>query len=440
MAATPQPATRPLPWYLPPAASGRSLAPDLARGFMLLLIALANSSWHLWGQTPSMSNHPADGSALDRALRAVLAVAVEGRVYPMFAFLLGYGMVQFARSRAGRGVHPLEIRRLLRRRHWFLVLFGFVHALLLFAGDVLGAYGLLGLALVGLFFNRSDKVILGWGIAFTALMALGGLLGAASGGWLESAITADPEIGRQVQESIASSSGSFDISGSGEPNYLLAALYRTLMWLVASPGSMLLLTLPASILFGWWAARRGVLEQPAAHRRLLTWVAGVGIGVGWAAGVPSALHHMGALPLPEYLAWVPLTIAYSFGGFAGIGYAALFGLVAARRPTPGRLGLALTAVGRRSLSAYLWQSIIMAPLLAAWGLGLGQHVNTAGVLAIATATWLAGLALCVWLDARQQAGPFEVLLRRLVNRGRPAVPPAWGGPAPHAGAGAPGSR
>ena len=343
MAATPQPATRPLPWYLPPAASGRSLAPDLARGFMLLLIALANSSWHLWGQTPSMSNHPADGSALDRALRAVLAVAVEGRVYPMFAFLLGYGMVQFARSRAGRGVHPLEVRRLLRRRHWLLVLFGFVHALLLFAGDVLGAYGLLGLALVGLFFNRSDKAILGWGIAFTALMALGGLLGAASGGWLESAITADPEIGRQVQESIASSSGSFDISGSGEPNYLLAALYRTLMWLVASPGSMLLLTLPASILFGWWAARRGVLEQPAAHRRLLTWVAGVGIGVGWAAGVPSALHHMGALPLPEYLAWVPLTTAYSFGGFAGIGYAALFGLVAARRPTPGRLGLALTA-------------------------------------------------------------------------------------------------
>ena len=115
-------------------------------------------------------------------------------------------------------------------------------------------------------------------------------------------------------------------------------------------------------------------------------------------------------------------------------------LVTARRPTPGRLGLALTAVGRRSLSAYLWQSIIMAPLLAAWGLGLGQHVNTAGVLAIATATWLAGLGLCVWLDARQQAGPFEVLLRRLVNRGRPAVPPAWGGPAPHAGAGAPGSR
>ena len=37
-----------------------------------------------------MSNHPADGSALDRALRAVLSVAVEGRIYPMFALLLGY--------------------------------------------------------------------------------------------------------------------------------------------------------------------------------------------------------------------------------------------------------------------------------------------------------------------------------------------------------------
>ncbi|MDO5533296.1 MAG: DUF418 domain-containing protein [Propionibacteriaceae bacterium] len=421
MAHPPLPPSRPLPWYQPPATSGRSLAPDLARGFMLLLIAWANSSWHLWGHPLSMSLHPGDGSALDRVLRAVLAVAVEGRIYPMFAFLLGYGMVQFARARAGRGVHPIEVRRQLRRRHWFLVLFGFVHALLLFSGDVLGAYGLLGLVLVGIFFNRSDKVILGWGIAFTVLMVLGGVAGTASGFVLDAAMSADPEVARQIQESLTETGG-FDPSGSGEHNIVLAMLFRAGMWLITAPASMLMLTLPASILFGWWAARRGVLEQPDAHRRLLTWVAVVGIGLGWASGVPAALHHLGVLGLPEHLAWAPLSLAYAFGGLAGIGYAALFGLVAARRPRPGRLGLALTAVGRRSLSAYLWQSIVMAPLLAAWGLGLGQHVNTAGVLAIATLTWLAGLGLCVWLDRRQRPGPFEALLRRLVNGGRPAVP------------------
>lgn len=440
MAPSPSPAPRPLPWYRPPAASGRVLAPDLARGAMLLLIALANSAWYLWGRALSMTMHPTDGSALDRALRAVLAIAVDGRVFPMFAFLLGYGMVQFARARAGRGVHPVEIRRLLKRRHWFLVLFGFVHALLLFSGDVLGAYGLIALVLVGIFFNRSDKVVLVWGVVLLGVMALVGVLGAASAAWLHSVMSADPALAQEVGQAMSESSGPFDYSGVGEANYLVAALVRAVMWLLTTAGSVLLLTLSASILLGWWAARRGILDQPGSHRRLLGWVAAVGIGVGWAAGIPSALQHLGLLALPEYVVWAPMALAFPFGAFAGIGYAALFGLVADRVRTPGRLGLALTAVGRRSLSAYLWQSIAMAPLLSAWGLGVGRHVNTAGVLAIAAGVWLAGLGLCVWLDARRQAGPFEVLLRRLINRGRPVGGPGGGGPAPVAAAAAPDSR
>ena len=39
-----------------------------------------------------------------------------------------------------------------------------------------------------------------------------------------------------------------------------------------------------------------------------------------------------------------------------------------------------------------------------------------------------------------QAGPFEVLLRRLINRGRPAVGPGGGGPASVAAAAAPDNR
>ena len=39
--------------------SSRALAPDLARGFMLLLIALANTPWYLYGSTTSTSSiHP----------------------------------------------------------------------------------------------------------------------------------------------------------------------------------------------------------------------------------------------------------------------------------------------------------------------------------------------------------------------------------------------
>ena len=49
----------------PASASERALAPDLARGFMLLMIVLANTPWYLYGQTPGLSTiHPVEGSAL----------------------------------------------------------------------------------------------------------------------------------------------------------------------------------------------------------------------------------------------------------------------------------------------------------------------------------------------------------------------------------------
>lgn len=437
MASAPLPQPTPLPWYRPPAASGRSLAPDLARGFMLLLIAFANSTWYLWGgQFGDFSLHPTDGTALDRALRAVLAVAVDGRIFPMFAFLLGYGMVQFARSRAGRGLHPLEIRRQLRRRHLFLLLFGFVHATLLFAGEILGSYGLVGLVLVALFFNRSDKVVFTWFVVLAVLIVGAGVAVTLLPWALAAAVAADPVLADEMAG--MDFRGGFSFEPAAQANYLVSLLERLGLWLLTTPAVLLMLSIPAAILLGWLAARRGILEHPQQHRRMLTWVAVVGITIGWLSGVPLALYQLGVLDLPEYLSWAPLPVAYVFGPFAGIGYAALFGVIAARVRTPGRVSLAVAAVGRRSLTFYLWQSIVMAPLLSAWGLGVGRLVNTSGVLAIAAAVWLAGLAIAVWLDATGRPGPFEALLRRLVNRGQPIVPPGWGGPPPVAAAAASG--
>lgn len=407
----------------------RSLAPDLARGFMLLLIAAANSAWYLWGRAGTMSSlHPTDGSGLDRAVRAVLSVAVDGRIYPMFAFLFGYGMVQLARSRAARGIHPLEVRRELRRRHLFLLLFGLGHAVLLFAGDILGSYGLIGLALVALFFHRSDKVLLRWAGALTALIVLGGILATALGGWLLVAVASDPIA---AEEMARIEYGEFSFEPAAQASYLWSVLERSVIWALVTPAVFLMFSIPAAILLGWWAARRGILENPGAHRALLTRVAVLGIGLGWLAGVPQALVHLDLWQLPEYAEWLVMPLAYAFGLFAGIGYAALFGLLTDRLSTPGRLTLALAAVGRRSLSFYLWQSLILAPLLSAWGLGIGQHVNTAGVVGIAAAVWLAGVGIAMWLDTRHRQGPAELLLRRLVSGGA-AVPAA--------AAAAPGSR
>ena len=67
-------------------------------------------------------------------------------------------------------------------------------------------------------------------------------------------------------------------------------------------------------------------------------------------------------------------IADGTGLAGGLGYVAVFGLIAARMPQWARRHpavVAVAAVGKRSLSSYLAHSLLVAPLLAAWGLGLG---------------------------------------------------------------------
>ncbi|MFT3875535.1 MAG: DUF418 domain-containing protein [Propioniciclava sp.] len=406
----------PPPWYLPPAASGRSLAPDLARGLMLLLIACANSTWYLWGRPSGLgSAHPTDGSALDKALQAVMAVAVDGRIYPMFALLFGYGMVQFARSRAGRGLPPAAIKHQLFRRHWLLIGFGFVHALLLFGGDILGSYGLAGLVLAGLLFDRSDRVLRRWLIVFAILIAAWAALTSAMAALLMWALDQDPALATEIDASMTSFGGLADMA-SGHAHYLTALLWRVLLWLGGTPSSVLTLIVPFMVVLGWLAARRGVLEHPDRHRRLLIGVAVTGITVGWLGGLPTALQHLGVLGLPASLSWAPMPLSTATGVFAGAGYAALFALIASRLRRPGPVSGAIAALGRRSLSGYLWQSIVMAPLLAAWGLGIGGRLGTAGMLAIAAGVWLASVVIAARLEARGRPGPFDALLRRLVSR------------------------
>ncbi len=398
---------------------------------MLLLIAAANSTYYLWGHDASLySPHPRDGSPLDRALQFLMSVAVDGRIYPLFALLFGYGMVQLARSRVGRGWPPGAIRRALNRRHTWLLLFGFVHALLLFGGDILGAYGLTGLILVALLFNAKDATIRIVIVVCAALSLGGGLLSAATALGLGLWLASDPVLAAEVAQSLETNwFGSMADSVSGQSNYAIAALFRVVMWLVSTPGVVLGLTVPAMVLLGWLAARHGVLENPAAHRTLLRRVALWGILIGWAGGVPMGLVHAGVWTLSDTVGWGPLVLMYALGPFAGVGYAAAFALLALRLGAkPGRLA-PVAALGRRSLSGYLAQSLVMAPLLAAWGFGVGTQVNTTGGLAIALGVWLLSVGLAWWLESTGRSGPFETLLRRLI--GRPdavAAPPA---PPPH---------
>lgn len=388
---------------------GRALAPDLARGVMLLLIAIANVSAYLWGHdTPLFTLHPTDGSALDRGLSVATILLVDARVYPMFAFLFGYGMVQFARAREARGIPLTSTKRMLWRRHWWMLAFGFVHAALLFSGDVLGAYALTGLVLTAALFWRADRAIRITAWVFAGLILLGTLASVTLALILN---TVSPSL--MTQTDAGAQFGNAADMMNGIAPYGWAMLARIGLWLVSTPATVFALIVPLAVMLGWLAGRHRWLEVPSSKLRLST-VAIWGIVIGVVGAVPAVLTYLGAAPLFERLDWGIAPIGQVAGAVSGIGYAALFGIIGQHlQHRAGAMTRAFAAVGKRSLSSYLLQSVVFAPLLAAWGFGLGADMNTAAAFAIALGTWLLSVLIAVILERRGRLGPAETLLRRL---------------------------
>jgi uncharacterized membrane protein YeiB len=219
--------------------------------------------------------------------------------------------------------------------------------------------------------------------------------------------------------------------GIAEPDYLASILPRLafLPFLIVFQG-FATLAIPVAFLLAVWAARRRILERPAAHRRLLRRTALIGISVGWLGGLAVALHHLGVTSVPERASWVYGQVQSTTGLFCGIGYVALFGLIVdaghRRRGTapPGPAVRALAAVGKRSLSCYLAQSVVLAPLLCAWGLGLGAVLSSWSVALVAIGCWLLTLLASAAQERAGQRGPAEVALRKLAygRRVRAAAP------------------
>ncbi|GAA2814160.1 LuxR C-terminal-related transcriptional regulator [Crossiella cryophila] len=139
-------------------SQNRLLTPDLARGGMLALIALANSTLYLYGRPYGLRQHIVETGLPDRIVSLLTSTLVDTRAYPLFAALFAYGLA--------RQTTPVA-----RRRCRWLIVFGFAHALLLFPGDVLGFYGVLGLLLTCLTKVR-DRTLLILATGWLAVVAL----------------------------------------------------------------------------------------------------------------------------------------------------------------------------------------------------------------------------------------------------------------------------
>jgi uncharacterized membrane protein YeiB len=373
----------------PTGLKARALGPDLARGFMLLFIALANSHYFLPGESV-LGGFPVGGSWLDQTVKLLIATFVDGRAFPMFGLLFGYGVAQIARRQVEVGRPWRSIRFLLWRRSLFLVVLGFIDAMLFYVGDILAAYGVL--LFLGVWVLRwKNWVILTIALFFFALTAL------PSG---------DPTLATSMDQPDASML---------PPNLFAGFEARIGVFPWIALGGPIGFACP--FLIGLWAGRRRILEQPERYVGLLTGTAVVGIGAAVLGALPVSLVLAGWADRPDH--FNNLGVLHDASGvLGGFGYAALIVLIALKLggSSRGRITQAVSAVGQRSLTCYLVQSVTWAVVFSRYLLDLSDNLTVAGVAALAIVTWLATVFLAERMDRVAYRGPFEVLIRRFTYR------------------------
>ncbi|MGG2092822.1 DUF418 domain-containing protein [Bacillus sp. S13(2024)] len=130
---------------------------DIIRGVAIFGIFLVN-----WPVLAGIESRDLTGvyEGLDRYIRLFYDIFVQTKFYTIFSFLFGLGFYIFM-TRAEEKVHRPKI--LFIRRLFILLLFGFLHYVLLWDGDILHNYAISGFILL-LFYKRQPKTLLIWSI------------------------------------------------------------------------------------------------------------------------------------------------------------------------------------------------------------------------------------------------------------------------------------
>ncbi len=126
---------------------------DIIRGFAILGIFLVNM--------PSFTGSEfMVYTGADKTIRMLFDMFIQTKFYTIFSFLFGLGFYIFMTRAEARGE---KVFRLFSRRLLVLLLFGVLHLVLLWKGDILHTYAIMGFFLL-LFYRRKAKTVLIWGI------------------------------------------------------------------------------------------------------------------------------------------------------------------------------------------------------------------------------------------------------------------------------------
>lgn len=418
------------PTLLQPVAAGERIqAMDVLRGFALLGILLMNVEAIAGPLFEGMTGTDLSLTGADRTVDALTYILVQGKFYTLFSLLFGMGFaVMMERAaRAGRPFAGVYLRRTLG-----LLAIGLVHAILIWAGDVLIAYALMSLPLLLLFRTASPRWLPWWAvIVYLVPVGLLLLLGAL-GSLMQFDPTAAEHMRAALDEQAAQTLASIESQRQsyGDGGFGAATLQR-----LRDTGEMFFNLL----FFGWhvlgmfvlgsWFVRSGAIARPAEFAGLYAKLRWIALPVGLALMLaswwlePEMAHDRMDLRMSTAYALSATGSLLMCLGYVGW-------IMAALQTRGGERVLGwLAPAGRMALTNYLMQSLVCTLVFYGYGLDLFERMPRAWQPLFAIALFALQVLLSRWWLSRHRHGPMERLWRAWTYRGQPGVPSAATGAA-----------
>jgi uncharacterized protein len=371
---------------------------DSLRGFALLGIVIVNMLGFKYPILAfSMADSPFPGLANRVAQDAILFFA-SGNFVSIFSLLFGLGLVMQQRrlQAAGRAFRPF-----IHRRMAVLLVFGILHGIFLWAGDILALYAIFGFLSPALLKLRPRALVLLTAVLALIFLALRLDQAARSLEWLRESADFGDAADAWIESYLY-----------GDFHYLVQLRFHewAVLWQEGFTHNH-----PYSFLFfltGIALGKADVLSKLDAWRGRMVRLAKLIL--------PFALC-LNLVSLAYYSAWIHPTPVLHYLGSVGypVGDALLtfvYLVAFVRFFQSGRapaVHSALACVGRLSLSNYLLQSLIANVLFMYWGLGLyGRVPAHVGLLISLLIFTLQVILSRIWLR-HFSLGPAEWLWRKL---------------------------
>jgi len=377
---------------------------DALRGFALAGILLINamSILAVKGSTPAFT---VDIPFADRTLQDLILYFVESKFFTLFSLLFGIGFAIQIQSAEKQGNAFLPR---ISRRMAGLLLFGLLHILFLWDGDILVIYAITGTLLI-LFRKTAYARIKRWAIS---LLAVPGVLVLAIFVYTLAArlSPSGAQTFAKSDDSLAKEFANTDATKKLLQNGFIEGISdRIHNYLELSP--LLFSRIPtvlAMFLIGLYLGRSNFIRQLPDKIEILKRVRFWGLTVGFSL---MFLIVAGTKFLPTVSALIAIIEdQYLAGPILCLGYASALTLTFLKNPTR-KIYRYFSKVGRMALTNYLTQSLLLTFLAYGWGVGLALKLNGFQVLGISFLLYVAQIILSgIWLS-KFRYGPCEWVWR-----------------------------